>query len=186
MERNRVLVPLTCVECGEKTLPLIRRFLDPQKTELILLHVAEKPPEAAALRRKEQAGREDQARSDSAATPMGAASTVAARSGDRLRGDIPEEATDPARVTESKRQETAAEYRQMVNGLRDAGYRASVEIRFGPRPAQRIRDAAETEHVDLIAMATHGRSGLSRVFAGSVAESVIRGGTVPVLLTRIE
>ena len=38
--------------------------------------------------------------------------------------------------------------------------------------------------VDLIALSTHGRGGLSRVMQGSVADKVVRGATVPVLVHR--
>ena len=41
-------------------------------------------------------------------------------------------------------------------------------------PASAILDVAATEHVDLIAMGTHGRSGLPRWALGSVAERVLR------------
>ena len=51
-------------------------------------------------------------------------------------------------------------------------------------PASAIVDAAALNHVDLIVMATHGRSGLGRVVMGSVAESVLRGTTTPILLLR--
>jgi universal stress protein A len=37
----------------------------------------------------------------------------------------------------------------------------------------------------LIAMTTHGRSGLGRLVLGSVAESVLRGTTTPILLIRV-
>lgn len=43
---------------------------------------------------------------------------------------------------------------------------------------------AETQHVDLIAMTTHGRSGLSRMVLGSVTDEVVRRSHVPVLLVR--
>ncbi len=49
-------------------------------------------------------------------------------------------------------------------------------------PAAVILDVARSEAVDTIVMSTHGRSGLSRLLYGSVAESVLRGATVPVLL----
>jgi hypothetical protein len=39
---------------------------------------------------------------------------------------------------------------------------------------------------DMIVMSTHGRSGLSRLIVGSVAESVLRGTTVPILIVRTE
>jgi nucleotide-binding universal stress UspA family protein len=48
-----------------------------------------------------------------------------------------------------------------------------------------IIDYAHTHPVDLIVMATHGRSGLSRWVYGSVADKVLRGAEVPVLLVRV-
>jgi nucleotide-binding universal stress UspA family protein len=41
-------------------------------------------------------------------------------------------------------------------------------------PAAEIVRLAEAEHVDLIVMGTHGRTGLSRLIMGSVAEAVVR------------
>jgi nucleotide-binding universal stress UspA family protein len=45
--------------------------------------------------------------------------------------------------------------------------------------------AAEREHADLIVMGSHGRTGLSHVVLGSVAERVVRHATCPVLVARI-
>jgi nucleotide-binding universal stress UspA family protein len=47
-----------------------------------------------------------------------------------------------------------------------------------------IIDAAALNHADLIVMMTHGRSGFGRLVMGSVAESVLRGTTTPILLLR--
>lgn len=47
-----------------------------------------------------------------------------------------------------------------------------------------IVDYAREQAVDLIAMATHGRSGLSRLVQGSVASQVVQSGVAPVLLVR--
>ncbi len=44
---------------------------------------------------------------------------------------------------------------------------------------------AETENTDLIVLTTHGRTGLSRLLMGSVAEGVIRHAKCPVLSLRI-
>lgn len=49
---------------------------------------------------------------------------------------------------------------------------------------QTIIDYAEDHKVDLIAIATHGRSGLKRLVFGSVAESVLRGSGLPILLIK--
>lgn len=54
----------------------------------------------------------------------------------------------------------------------------------GFNPALAILDDAEVHHVDLIALATHGRSGMSRMFLGSVADKLVRGAQVPVLVYR--
>ena len=60
-----------------------------------------------------------------------------------------------------------------------------VGVRFG-RPADDILDFAGEVGADLIAMSTHGRSGLSRWVFGSVADRVLRGAVCPVLLVRAE
>jgi nucleotide-binding universal stress UspA family protein len=49
-------------------------------------------------------------------------------------------------------------------------------------PAEKILDYAEQNKVDLIMMATHGRSGISRWAMGSVADKVLRRSSVPVWL----
>jgi nucleotide-binding universal stress UspA family protein len=61
----------------------------------------------------------------------------------------------------------------------------TTSIWYGP-PARAIVDAADTRDVQLIVMSTHGRSGLRRMVLGSVAESVLRATTTPVLLVRAD
>ena len=51
-------------------------------------------------------------------------------------------------------------------------------------PYRKIIDTAEAEQVDLIVMATAGRSGFSRLIMGSIAERVVRTATCPVLTIR--
>ncbi|MFN8488713.1 MAG: universal stress protein [Caldilineaceae bacterium] len=52
--------------------------------------------------------------------------------------------------------------------------------------APTILDVADREQVDLIAMASHGRTGLSRVFYGSVAAAMLNRADRPLLLIRAE
>jgi nucleotide-binding universal stress UspA family protein len=59
----------------------------------------------------------------------------------------------------------------------------NVEIAVG-RPAEAIVRLAEEWDVDLIVMATHGRTGLEHVFLGSVAEKVVRLAPCPVLTVK--
>lgn len=58
-----------------------------------------------------------------------------------------------------------------------------TSVWYGP-PATAIIEAARLQKGDLIVMTTHGRSGLGRLILGSVAESVLRGTTTPILLLR--
>lgn len=52
------------------------------------------------------------------------------------------------------------------------------------RPPRTIVTYAEEHDVDHIVMGTHGRSGISRILMGSVAESVTRRAPVPVTIVR--
>jgi universal stress protein A len=51
-------------------------------------------------------------------------------------------------------------------------------------PANAIVEAAEQEHADLIVIGTHGRTGLTRLLMGSVAEAVVRKAKCPVLTVK--
>jgi universal stress protein A len=51
-------------------------------------------------------------------------------------------------------------------------------------PADEIVKVAAAEHVDLIVIATHGRTGLSHLVMGSVAERVVRTAPCPVMTIR--
>ena len=65
-----------------------------------------------------------------------------------------------------------------------SGVAIEIVMRQGP-VAEAIVRAAEDEKIDVVVMATHGRSGLQRVVYGSVAEQVLRSSTRPVLLVRV-
>jgi len=67
--------------------------------------------------------------------------------------------------------------------LHREGLQTELCIRFGD-PAAEILSLGEAMKVDLIALSTHGRTGLERVRYGSVAESILRKGTPPLLVLR--
>jgi nucleotide-binding universal stress UspA family protein len=69
-------------------------------------------------------------------------------------------------------------------GLKRQGLKGvETSVWYGPAAAA-ILDAARLRKADMIVMSTHGRSGLGRLILGSVAESVLRGTTTPLLLLR--
>jgi nucleotide-binding universal stress UspA family protein len=62
--------------------------------------------------------------------------------------------------------------------------RATAVMERSDHPADEIVRAARTRQIDLIAMGTHGRSGLAHFLIGSVAERVLRTAPCPVLTVR--
>jgi nucleotide-binding universal stress UspA family protein len=66
---------------------------------------------------------------------------------------------------------------------KQGGRDVQTGVWYGPA-ASAIIDAAKLYRADLIVMSTHGRSGVGRLIFGSVAESVLRGTTVPIFLLR--
>jgi universal stress protein A len=72
--------------------------------------------------------------------------------------------------------------RSMTFLLENAGVSDQVETIFSDRPAvEAIIEEANARNVGLIVMGTHGRTGLSRLVLGSVAEQVVRRAPCPVL-----
>lgn len=72
---------------------------------------------------------------------------------------------------------------ELVTLLRERGMVVRGLLRAGA-PIEEIMRAASAEHADLIVMGTHGRRGLEHVLMGSVAESVLRRASCPVLTVR--
>lgn len=73
--------------------------------------------------------------------------------------------------------------REVARRLSDQGCRVRTRVDEGP-VAETLLRAADREEATLIAMSTHGRSGLARWYMGSVAEKLIRASELPVLLAR--
>ena len=101
----------------------------------------------------------------------------------------PGEAMAPAGLmppdTLSLREAEAREYlAALASRLAAKGLRVQTVMRVG-FPATEIAATAAARQADLITMSTHGRTGLRRVLFGSVAESVLRTASVPVLMVRM-
>jgi nucleotide-binding universal stress UspA family protein len=72
----------------------------------------------------------------------------------------------------------------VAQGLKGDLDHVSIHVERASNPAQGILEVAEDLGVDLLAMATHGRTGLRRALLGSVADKVLRAATRPVLLKK--
>jgi nucleotide-binding universal stress UspA family protein len=85
---------------------------------------------------------------------------------------------------EANRKKAAGEYlEKMVRSLDIPGTIFSFTVLEG-NPANMLADYTTQNEVDLIVVATHGRSGVSRWVMGSVAERIVRTSCVPVMMVR--
>lgn len=94
--------------------------------------------------------------------------------------------TDPRLILEL-RENAQAEASSYINSiaadLKREGFKITTEVVEGA-VAEAIVSLAESAQADLIAMSTHGRTGIQRLFLGSVANRVVQMSKVPVLLIR--
>lgn len=84
---------------------------------------------------------------------------------------------------EERRRAAAAYVSATADALARQGARVRSLLREGWAAPEILR-AAEEEKATLIALTTHGRSGVARWLLGSVTEKVLRGASMPVLMTR--
>ncbi len=167
MPKRMILVPLDGSDFSRQILRVIGNVFDPTDVSLILFR-ASYPPAVSSI---------------NVPGEMFAGSI-------RLTGAY-ETYSPPMEVNYEAMGKEREQYRQMLTDelapyaaeLRNAGYAVTTQVDYGD-PAQCIIDIVKTSHVDLIAMATHGRSGLGRLVLGSVAERVLRNVDIPVLLMR--
>src|SRR5450756_428457 len=90
-----------------------------------------------------------------------------------------------AAAEETDREEKGADnyLSRLVSNWRAEGIDAGCTVVEGA-PAVKIIETAHSLGVDLIAMSTHGRSGLARLVSGSVTDEVVRQAGIPVLLVK--
>ncbi len=169
MQKRKVLIPLDGSEFSRRIIPYVRQFCHPAHDELILLRVASEPVAAYTT------------------VPRPIVTDVwFARGQPYPAGWQSGHAVYPGyvhQVWDNVQSALADELREHADCLHDDGYTVEVVIRTGD-PAEEIIDFVEHNDIDLVAMATHGRTGLRRLVMGSVATEVLRRVTIPVLLIR--
>lgn len=163
---NRILIPLDGSEFSAQILGVVSKFFAAKSSELVLLHIGGTTEGHTGM------------------PPRPAAAGVLLEMYDTPKDA--EFAAHPIYATQEEDSKLAAlrdELEPTVQELRSAGYAVTVQAHLG-NAAEAILATADAGSIDLIAMTTHGRSGISRLIFGSVAEDVLRHATVPVLLLR--
>src|SRR5919112_684694 len=83
------------------------------------------------------------------------------------------------------RRGSAQDYiRDVAERVRESGVRASGVAVIGGTVPETLIELADPERVGLMVVATHGLGGVRRMVLGSVADKVVRGANVPVLVVR--
>ena len=90
---------------------------------------------------------------------------------------------DPTEAEVNVVREAEAYLGKLEERLKDKGFKVETHVRYG-HDAEEILDHAAQKDIDLIAMTTHGRSGVKRFLIGSVAEKVLRYSSKPIFLVR--
>lgn len=87
---------------------------------------------------------------------------------------------DAEKFTEALTHEASATLERLEKTAKDRNVVSQTAVRIGV-DFHEIIDYARTNRIDLIVMATHGRTGLAHALVGSVAEKVVRKAPCPVL-----
>ena len=85
------------------------------------------------------------------------------------------------RLQEALTADVMLELQPLTAPLRAKGYAVAVQTALG-EPLAEIQRVVAQEQISLLAMTTHGRSGLSRMLFGSIAAQVLHQVTLPILL----
>lgn len=171
-----VLATLDGSEQSRSIIPALEKLATGQPIRLRLLTVVERPAGTAHSSTIARSPTAPISGVGSGPLPLGA--TTAARPPERNWAETEEQATD--RVMNEARQQLEA----VAGPLRRDGTEVEVDVIVRDDPADAIVDYARQNSFDMIAMATHGRTGLRSVVQGSVASEVVRSGVAPVLLVR--
>jgi nucleotide-binding universal stress UspA family protein len=93
--------------------------------------------------------------------------------------------TDPTKRQVEVVREAETYLQGLQKSLEEEGFRVSSHVCYGHEVEEILEDAHLLD-VDLVAMATHGRTGLARWAMGSISEQVVRHSDKPVLLLNVE
>jgi nucleotide-binding universal stress UspA family protein len=97
---------------------------------------------------------------------------------------LPDAAAATHKALEGGKEEAEEYLARLADRISDGQLTVERHVLVGHPPAFGILNYASESGADLIALATHGRGGVVRAVLGSVADKVIRGAQIPVLVTR--
>jgi nucleotide-binding universal stress UspA family protein len=162
MPKNKILIPLNQSELSKEILVHVENFISADENDLILFFVT-KPPSGVGFGKP-----------------------------DLRAGYVPRPGDEPVRPTlhpiyasqqqDSIKAHVDAELMPITNRLREAGYTVSIVVGFDKDPVEAILGIIAKSKIDLVAMSTRARVGVTRFFFRSIADTLAQKAKVPVLL----
>ena len=163
MPNNKVLIPLNQSELSQQILPFVKKFISAKENDLILFFVT-KPPSGVGFG-------EPDLRAGYTAMP----------------GDEPVRPTlHPIYATQQQdsiRAQVETDLMPVTNDLRESGYDVSILVGFDKDPVEAILTTIKSRKIDLVAMSTRARVGVTRFFFRGIADTLAQKEKIPVLLT---
>jgi nucleotide-binding universal stress UspA family protein len=162
MTKNNVLIPLNQSEYSQKILPHIEKFISTEENDLILFYVT-KPPSGTGFGAPDPgSGYELKPGGE----PVGPKPhpIYAHQQEDSIKADV------------------EADLLPVTNHLKELGYTVSVVIGFGDDPVAEIIQAVAKHKIELVAMSTRARVGVTRFFFRDIADTIAQKINTPVLL----
>ena len=159
----KILVPIDQSVQSRKIFEQISKFLRPEENNLILFQVI--PPTLEKI--------------EIPPAYAGSEWTPAAYEYFEKKRELSHEAF--LEQQEELREKLVHALDEEAKALRAEGYQVEAIVEFGDTVEQ-IEVQIQQQHIDLVAMTTHGREGINRVFHGSVSGKIVHDLNVPVLL----
>jgi nucleotide-binding universal stress UspA family protein len=166
MTTNKVLIALNQSELSLKIIPCVQKFFAPAENQLILFYVTNPPGNAGF------------------GEP------------DLSAGYVPLPGEEPVLPTlhpiyasqqeDSIRAHVKAELSDLRKRLEQAGYQVSIKLGFDKDPAEAISRVIDNQAIDLVAMSTRARVGVTRFFFRNIADKLARQEKIPILLINPE
>lgn len=162
MSKNKILIALNQSALSQKIFPSVERLFPASENELILFYITT-PPSASGF------GEPD----------LGAGYV-------QLPGDEPVKPTlhpiYASQQQDSIKAHVESELMPITSRLKDAGYKVAIKVVFDKDPVAAILRAIGRREIDLVAMSTHARVGVTRFFFRNIADSLAQQAKIPVLL----
>jgi nucleotide-binding universal stress UspA family protein len=162
MANNKVLVPLNQSELSQKIVPYVEKFISADENDLILFFVT-RPPSSAGFGEPDLGAGYSPRPGDKSVMPT-LHPIYASQQRDSIKAHV------------------ETELLPITSRFREAGYKVSIEVGFGKDPVDAILAVIKKGKINLVAMSTRARVGVTRFFFRGIADELAQKSNIPILL----